>query len=49
MRVKRIRTRKAVRRLEEAALRWLIRIAVFLTVCIAGGLALYGWLVWKYM
>ena len=47
--MKKIKTRKAMRRLEGMALKWLIRIAVFLAVCIAGGLALYGWLVWKYM
>ncbi len=49
MKMKKIRTRKAMRRLEEAALKWIIRIAVFLAVCVVGGLMLYGWLVCEYM
>ena len=49
MKMKKIRTRKAMRRLEEATLKWIIRIAVFLAVCDVGGFMLYGWLVWKYM
>ncbi len=47
--MKKIRTRRNMRRLEEAILKWIIRITALILMCIVGSFAFYGWLVWQYM